>query len=259
VSPEYGIEGATLDQLQRDLAYVFREPTLLAGALTHASVAGLERGRRPAAGSDSAITPAGGGPPVVVGGDYERLEFLGDRVLGLVIAEWLVQAFPGEPEGSLAKRHAQLVRRETLCRVANEIRLGDYLRLSPGEASAGGRANPTILADACEALIGALYLDGGLEIASAFIHRGWASQIGEAEPPPRDCKTSLQEWAQGHGRPLPVYRIVQRSGPAHDPEFEVCAQVEGLAEVTARGRSRRAAEQAAARLLLRQVGAPVDD
>jgi len=143
-------DGIDLGPLEQTLNYRFRDRALVEGALTHASVAGLERSRRPAAASAS--NGDGSGHGVAVGGDYERLEFLGDRVLGLVIAEWLVHAFPGEREGSLAKGHAQLVRRETLCRVASGIALGSFLRLSPGEDSAGGRTNPTILADACEAI-----------------------------------------------------------------------------------------------------------
>jgi ribonuclease-3 len=222
------------------LGHGFTDAGLLLAALTHPSVAGLGR------------TAAGMAVP---GAAYERLEFLGDRVLGLLVAEWLLERFPAEREGDLARRHAALVRREALARVADGVDLGAYLRLSPGEQGIGGRANLTILADACEAVIGALYLDGGLLVTRAFVRRAWAALIDESGSlPPQDCKTALQEWAQGRGKPLPVYEIVRRSGPAHQPEFEVAVRVEGFAPVHGVGRSRRAAETTAAQTLLGQLG-----
>ncbi|MBI1207605.1 MAG: ribonuclease III [Azospirillum sp.] len=237
-----------LNDLAEALGHRFGNPDLLADAVTHPSVAGIERGRR-GAGAEGAAP----------GTAYERLEFLGDRVLGLVVAQWLIERFPDDREGSLAKRHAALVRREALGRVAERIGLGGHLRLSPGEAMSGGRTNHTILADACEAVIGALFLDGGLGAAEGFIRAAWAGQLDASGPPPQDSKTTLQEWAQGSGRPLPVYQIVRRSGPAHEPEFEVEVKVEGLPVATATGRSRRAAEQAAAQaLLLRSAGIAAD-
>jgi ribonuclease-3 len=186
-------------------------------------------------------------------GAYERLEFLGDRVLGLVVAEILVHRFPHEQEGELTRRHTALVRRDSLVRVARRIGLGDYLRLSKGEAEAGSRASPTLLADALEAVIAALFLDGGLESARGFIERHWVPLLEEDAIPPRDPKTALQEWAQGQKLPLPTYRTVTVAGPSHKPEFTVAVSVEGYAPEEARGRSKRAAEQAAAEALLGRV------
>ncbi len=186
---------------------------------------------------------------------YERLEFLGDRVLGLVVADMLIGAFPGAPEGDLALRHAALVRREALSAVAGEIGLGDHLRLAPGEAEAGIRDNAAIQADAMEAVIAALYLDGGLEAARRFIARYWARPMAEATHPPRDAKTALQEWAQGRGLPLPHYWEQARSGPPHGPTFTVEVRLAGKRPVRATGASKRAAEQAAAEEMLRCLGA----
>ncbi len=190
---------------------------------------------------------------------YERLEFLGDRVLGLVVADMLIDAFPGEPEGDLALRHAALVRREALSAVAGELGLGDHLRLAPGEAEAGIRDNTAIQADAMEAVIAALYLDGGLEAARRFIARNWARPMAEATRPPRDAKTALQEWAQGRGLPLPHYCEQARSGPPHGPTFTVEVRLAGKRPVRARGASKRAAEQAAAEGMLQGLGAVEGD
>lgn len=221
-----------LKALEEALGHPFKRPALLEQALTHRSAV-RARGK--------------------VADAYERLEFLGDRVLGLLVAELLVHRFPREQEGELTRRHTALVRRDALVRVARQIGLGNHLKLSRGEAEAGGREIPTLLADACEAVIAALYLDGGLESARPFIERYWNPLIEEAETPPSDAKTSLQEWAQGQRLPLPVYRIVGTEGPSHEPLFTVAVSVEGLPAVEARGRSKRAAEQAAAELMLARV------
>lgn len=210
------------------LGHNFARPDLLGEALTH-----------PSAG--------------VRGGCYERLEFLGDRVLALVVAEMLLTGFPAEDEGALAKRLAALVRRETLADVAARIGLGERLRLSRGEDESGGRSNPSVLADAMEAVLGALYLDGGLAAAQAFIERHWEPAMSAAEHPPEDAKTRLQEWAQGAGRPLPRYRTVGSTGPAHSPTFSVEVSVEGGGPETGSGPSKRAAEQAAAAALLARI------
>lgn len=232
-----------LAELARAVGHRFRDGSLLAAAITHPSMSGLER-----SGAAAANTT------------YERLEFLGDRVLGLVVAHWLLERHPTEHEGDLAKRHAGLVRREALCRVALAIGLGQHLRLAPGEADGGGRSNRTILADACEAVIGALYLDGGLETATRFIRAQWMPLIEDAgTPPPREPKTALQEWAQARGLPLPVYETVSQCGPAHEPSFEVRVTVTGQEPVSAGGSSKRTAEKNAAIRLLRQLGAPVDE
>jgi len=238
---------ADVAELATGLGHDFADPSLLADAVTHPSLMGLERSGRGAAPTQ--------GPGIA----YERLEFLGDRVLGLCIAEWLLERFPNEREGALAKRHASLVRREALGAVADGLELGRYLRLSPAEASGGGRNNRTILADACEAVIGALYLDGGMEVVKRFIRGAWAGMIDRHQPPPLDPKTALQEWAQGRGRPLPVYEMVEQSGPAHEPVFRVRVRVDGVEPVTASGSSKRAAEKQAASDLLRQLGVAVHE
>ncbi|AWJ87544.1 ribonuclease III (plasmid) [Azospirillum sp. TSH58] len=240
-------DSADLAELAAAIGHRFADPQRLADAVTHPSLMGLERNAR------------GGRPEQGPGLAYERLEFLGDRVLGLVIAEWLLERFPNEREGALAKRHVSLVRREALSRVADALQLGRYLRLSPSEAQGGGRSNHTILADACEAVIGALYLDGGMDKARDFIRRAWAGQIDRAEPPPLDSKTALQEWAQGNGRPLPTYEMIEQSGPAHEPVFRIAVRLKGMEPVTATGPSKRVAERKAASALLRQLGVQVDD
>ena len=246
-SPAMAGREEDLAALAEATGHVFANERLLLDAVTHPSLMGLERAGR-----------GGGRPENGPGLAYERLEFLGDRVLGLVIAEWLLERFPTEREGALAKRHASLVQREALGRVADAIDLGRYLRLSPAEASSGGRSNRTILADACEAVIGALYLDGGMEPARRFIRRAWAGQIERVQPPPLDPKTALQEWAQGRGKPLPAYELIGQTGPAHEPEFRVCVRVEGYEPVTGTGSSKRIAEKQAASMLLRQLGVQVD-
>ncbi|MEQ9333532.1 ribonuclease III [Thalassobaculum sp.] len=185
---------------------------------------------------------------------YERLEFLGDRVLALILAEHLLDRFPHEREGSIAKRHVSLVRRETLAEVAHSIDLGRYLIVSRGEDEAGARASDTILSDAMEAVIGALYLDGGLEAARRFILRYWNPVLELDQRPPQDPKTALQEWAQGRRLPLPVYATVVQTGPAHAPEFTVEVRVEGLAPQRAIGKSKRLAEQSAAAAMLEAIG-----
>jgi len=189
----------------------------------------------------------------------ERLEFLGDRVLGLVVADLLMAAYPEEPEGALTHRHDALVRRETLAEVAAEIGLGRWLSLARGEEEGGGRANPAILANSCEALIGAVYLDGGLAAARAFIERHWAGRIEAVRTPPRDAKTALQEWAQARGLDRPGYAVVQSSGPAHAPMFTVEVSLGERGQETALAKSKRAAEQAAAERLLERLKEGSDD
>jgi ribonuclease-3 len=238
-------EAPGLPALAAVLGHEFTNLRLLEEAVTHPSVAGLSR------------APQGSAP--APGSAYERLEFLGDRVLGLLVAEWLLERLPEEREGGLARRHAALVRREAVAQVAGSIGLGDHLRLAPGEQASGGRHNLTILGDAGEAVIGALYLDGGLEPARRFVRRHWTALLEESGPARRDAKTELQEWVQGRGLPLPHYAIVQRSGPAHAPEFEVAVMVEGWLPAHASGRSRRSAETAAAAALLARIEAEPHD
>ncbi len=188
--------------------------------------------------------------PSHLGGDYERLEFLGDRVLGLVIAEMIFARFPEEAEGSLARRHAKLVRKETLAAVARDLDLGRFMRLEMGEAEASGRDNPALLSDACEAVIAALYLDGGLNVVQRFIAKHWHDRIAADLAPPSDPKTRLQEWAQGRGLALPQYNEVSRSGPPHAPTFTISVAIEGRPSLEGQGRSKRVAEQDAAKKLL---------
>ena len=223
------------DALIRALDHRFSDPALLREALTHTSTDPQDRGR--------------------ARHGYERLEFLGDRVLGLVIAEWLLERFPAEAEGSLAKRHTALVRRETLAHVARGLDLGRYLILSPGEAESGGRENDGLLADACEAVIAALYLDGGLEAARRFIRSAFADSIDRHTRPPQDAKTALQEWAQARSLPLPHYATVSRSGPDHRPLFEVQVSIQGHPPATASGASKRIAERLAATRLFDRLQA----
>ncbi len=185
--------------------------------------------------------------------DNERLEFLGDRVLGLAVADLLYHRFADEPEGGLSKRHAALVRRETLAEIAAEWRLASLLRMAPGERASGGAQNPATLADAVEAIIGAVYEDGGFEPARDLVTRFWAERLGRLERAPRDAKTTLQEWSQAQGLGLPVYREVAREGPPHDPRFVVEVALGERAPVRAEGRSKRAAEQDAAAAMLTRV------
>jgi ribonuclease-3 len=208
------------------LGYEFADPSLLEEALTHRS--------------------AMGGQTI----DYERLEFLGDRVLGLVVADMLMDAFPDENEGALARRLAALVREETLAAVARDLGLGAEIRLGAGESEGGGRENNALLADACEATIAAIYCDGGLEPARRFIEQHWSARLAAELAPPQDAKSTLQEWAQGRALPLPAYRVVEREGPDHAPLFTVSVEVVGKPPASATGLSKRVAEQAAAQALL---------
>lgn len=237
--------GDAMAELSALLAHEFARPELLAMAVTHPSATGRSRGKgakKPA--------PRKSGPKL---GDNQRLEFLGDRVLGLVVAEMLFAAFPNEDEGALAKRLAALVRQEGLALVARKLGLGRFLTLSKGEEESGGRDNPATLADACEAVIGAIYLDGGVAAARSFVERHWGAMMSAEAIPPQDAKTALQEWAQAAGLNLPRYLVVRSDGPPHDPVFEVEVAVEGQQPARGTGRSKRAAEQAAARELLSVV------
>lgn len=186
---------------------------------------------------------------------YERLEFLGDRVLGLIIAEELLRRFPREAEGDISRRHAKLVSRKSLVQVALDIDLGGFMILSSGEENSGLRQNPAVLADILEAVLGALYKAAGLDAARGFVLHYWEALIQADASPPQDAKTSLQEWAQGRGKPLPSYRLLSRQGSDHAPIFVIAVMVDGVAEVSAEGGSKRAAEQAAAAEMLRRIGA----
>jgi ribonuclease-3 len=208
------------------LGHAFADASLLRTALRHASA----------------------GPPT-----NERLEFLGDRVLGLLIADMLLSAHPDETEGNLAPRFNALVRLESCAAVASEAGLSDHIVMASSEARSGGRSKAAILGDACEAVIGALFLDGGLEAARAFVQRYWLGRLASVAGDMRDPKTALQEWAQGRSLGVPAYTQVARTGPDHMPSFRICVSVgEGL-RAEGEGGSRRLAEQAAARALLAQL------
>ena len=217
-------------ELEDILDHTFADPGLLGRALTHCSLA-----RNAAERLET----------------NERLEFLGDRVLGLVVAEMLFERFPREEEGALARRHAALVCRESLARVAGAgLDLGRFLAFGRSEEDGGGRENPALLANACEAVIAALYLDGGLAAADRFIRTHWQVLMEEDPRPPKDPKTGLQEWAQARSLALPGYRVVERSGPDHAPTFIVEAEIVGYPAARAEGSSKRLAERAAAETLL---------
>jgi ribonuclease III len=218
-----------LNALEQKLGHQFSDPGLLARALTHA-------------GADAARS-------------NERLEFLGDRVLALVVAEELYRLYADEDEGALTRRVHSLVRWEACARVAEEIGLWDHLVLTRSEA-AGGRARGPIVGSALEAVIAALYLDSGLDVARAFIARWWAPMFADPGSDSRDAKTRLQEWSQGRGRDAsaPVYTLKEQAGPDHAPRFVVEAKVTGFSPVRGEGGSKRQAEQDAATKLLAAVG-----
>ena len=184
------------------------------------------------------------------GADYERMEFLGDHVLGLVIAEVLYKKFPAEEEGQLTKRLAGLIRGSSLVQIAQKLKLGEHLKMAQSEVQAGGRNSKSALENAMEALIAAIYLDQGLEVARNFITNHWADIIDNMIEPPKDAKSALQEWAQGLGLPLPEYEVVVTTGPSHAPIFEVAVKVQGKEPKTGQGSSKRIAEQEAAKNML---------
>jgi len=227
-----------LDEIQAVIDYRFSDSRLLAEALTHSST--LATARRQPAGRLRQRS-------------NERLEFLGDRVLGLAVAHLLIEIYPDEAEGGLTHRHSMLVRRETLADVATEIGLGRWLEVAHGGRGSGGMKNPTILADACEAVIGAVFLDGGYAPAAAFVRRYWHSRVVNMTDSPRDAKTMLQVWALARGRSLPSYRVLDSEGPAHAPVFTVEVAIEGLGSAVAEAGAKRAAEQAAAAMLLARL------
>ncbi|MDP6573481.1 MAG: ribonuclease III [Rhodospirillales bacterium] len=230
--------GDQLERLEKTLGHRFTRRQLLRLALTHSSTAHDQSGRSHT---------------------NERLEFLGDRVLGLAVADLLCERFADEDEGALAKRFTALVRREALARIAVDIGLAPHIVLGQGEDEAGGRENPNLLADTCEAVIAALFLDGGWETAADFVRARWGPLMAEDAVPPVDAKTTLQEWAQGQGLALPVYAVVERQGPAHAPTFTIEVRVEGRPPARAAGSSKRAAEQGAAKAMLDAFGKAGDD
>jgi ribonuclease-3 len=221
--------------LEDKIGHKFADKALLERALTHISAASGNRG-----------------------GSYQRLEFLGDHVLGLVISDMLYQAYPRANEGELSQRLADLVRKETCAEAGREMDLGPALRLGNSESNSGGRSRVTILGDACEALIGAVFLDGGYEAAQKLIERFWRERMNRPLRSLRDPKTMLQEWAQARGLPTPAYREVARIGPHHKPKFKVTVTLPERPPAEGVGNSKRAAEQAAAAEMLAREGVPVE-
>lgn len=213
-----------MNTLQKTLAYNFKNKDLLNEALTHSSCQQTY--------------------------SYERLEFLGDRVLGLCMARLLFEAFPDETEGDLAKRHAALVQRKALYKVADKIKLGEYVSLSPNEAETGGRKKEAILADVIESLLGAIYLDGGYGEADKIVRLWFSDLIHQFDAPPQDAKTKLQEYVQSLGLPLPEYKLESQKGPSHAPEFTISVSIKGQKKVSAAASSKRKAEKKAAEKLI---------
>lgn len=220
--------------LEAVIGYAFRNPALMALALTHSS-----------AGASAGASQKGV--------NYERLEFLGDRVLGLVVARMLYETFPIEPEGDLAKRLAALVQGTMLADIARSMNLGAHIKLSDSERAGGGALKDNLLADSLEALIGAVYLDGGLAPCETFIARLWADKITIMSAPPQHPKTALQEWAQARGMALPVYALASQSGPDHAPVFEIEVSIGSGQSARASGPSRQEAEKRAAQALLAKL------
>lgn len=217
-----------LSALQRRLGYTFAQPALLERALTHRSFSSEH---------------------------YERLEFLGDSVLSLAVSGLLYERLSCQPEGDLSRIRANLVKQDTLHALAVDLGLPDLMHLGEGEVRSGGRQRPSILADALEAIIGAVYLDAGFDAANALVRRLYQSvdlSPGQSVQS-KDAKTALQEWLQGRKMKLPTYRVAATTGEAHRQTFEVVCQIETGQEARGSGASRRAAEQAAATTLLQQL------
>lgn len=225
---------AAIQAMESALAHKFAQPQRIITALTHASVYSGDTAQ---------------------GADYERMEFLGDRVVNLIVADLLLKTFPHEKEGDLARRHTAFVRGESLAKTARKIAVQDYLRLSHSEKTAGGAENDNILADSMEALIAALYLDAGFAKVYEFIENELGDAITQMKAPPIDSKTALQEWTQARALGLPKYALKERSGPDHAPEFYVSVVVHDksnreMASAEGKGTSKRAAEKMAAKTMM---------
>lgn len=216
-----------MSSLEAKIGYVFRQRGLLEEALTHPSCA------RPYSN--------------------QRLEFLGDTVLGVMVAKLIYRLFPQEKEGELARRHAGLVCGESLVCYARELQLAEHLQMADGEATAGGRDNPTNIEDLVEALFGAVYLDGGIEAVEQAFLPYWEQKAGKVKEPPKDPKTALQEWAQARGKPLPNYVVAAAEGPSHAPVFTIEVSIEDGTIFSATAGTKRLAEREAARLLLEHL------
>jgi ribonuclease-3 len=216
------------------LGYKFKTASLLVNALTHVSA--LKSGKSRAE-------------------SYQRLEFLGDHVLGLAVSDMLYRTFPKATEGEMSKRLADLVRKESCADVARALGLEEAVKLGAVGGGAATRLRKSIAGDICEAVIGAIYLDGGYAAAADFIARNWTERMKTPARPLRDPKTVLQEWAQGRGLAAPTYREVERTGPHHNPMFRVAVEAQGLEAAEGTGPNKRAAEQAAASVMIEREGA----
>jgi ribonuclease-3 len=219
--------------IEQRIGHTFADPSLLATAFTHVSALKSSRNRDES---------------------YQRLEFLGDHVLGLIVSDMLYRAFPKADEGELSKRLADLVRKETCADVAKTLGLDEAIKLGTVGAGVGERLRKSVLGDICEAVIGAVFLDGGYAVAATFVESNWTERMRKPARPLRDAKTVLQEWAQGQGLPTPVYREVERTGPHHDPRFRVSVELPGLTSAEGVGSSKRAAEKVAALAMLKREG-----
>lgn len=223
----------TTKAIEERIGHAFADPRLLTTALTHVSSLKDPNNRT---------------------ASYQRLEFLGDHVLGLVISDMLFQAFPHADEGELSKRLSDLVRRETCADVARAMGLHEAIKLGAVGAGAADRLRNSVLGDICEAVIGAVYLDGGYPAARQMIEGAWSERMRKPLKALRDPKTVLQEWAQGKGLPTPTYREVERTGPHHDPKFRISVELPDIAPAEGIGSTKRTAEKAAAFALLAREG-----
>lgn len=224
-----------LSGLMLILKHKFEDETLLVEALTHSSlVKGGKRGQEQSR-------------------DYERLEFLGDRVLGLVISDELYRRYGSAEAGQLSRRYNAQVRKETLASIANELELAQYIRMSADLKLSGGDKNPSILEDCIEAIIAALYLDGGMDASRRFIKDNWWKRFDKLDAAHKDPKSSIQEWAAKRGKNPPVYEVIAEEGPDHSRSFTVKIIVEGCSPHNAEGASKRLAEQRAAEKLLKEL------
>jgi ribonuclease III len=214
-------------ELYEILGYKFKNTDLLREALTHPSLEGNS--------------------------NYQRLEFVGDRVLGLAIAAWMYEIHPNVDEGGLASRHTNLVRREACVKVATDLNLGKFLHMAKSSEDTGGRNRDTILSDACESIIGAIYLDANYTVADDFIRKNWKDLAYNVKVAQRDAKTKLQENVQSKGKTIPIYTVIDRTGPDHEPIFTISVRVADEGEEIAKGRSKREAEQQAATQMLARL------
>lgn len=224
----------SLSEIEKNIGYKFSNSHLLKEAVTHPSM--NSRGQSKSGAFN-----------------YERLEFLGDSILCTVISTYIFQKFPEENEGSLAKRREALVCGTTLTEISASLNLGQALIMTKGEQTTGGRVNKANLENVLEAVVGAIYLDGGLEVVQKFILKNWKDLVNKMAEPPKDAKTALQEILQADGLDLPKYSVVEQSGPSHAPIFTIEVSIDGYDPVTAKGNSKREAERDAAKIMLQQI------